>query len=113
MRRDAEEFEMSRPGLKKEAGSRMQSVIWKMTFARERQAPPVLATAVIAAVVVLSALTLPIIRLAELTNYLVLSVFMIANLALVRIKLRDPEPIACEPYDRWSLGAGYRRSGQQ
>ncbi|MGI9487802.1 MAG: APC family permease [Geminicoccaceae bacterium] len=54
---------------------------------------PVLATAVIAALVVLLALTLPILRLAELTSYLVLTVFTIVNLALVRIKLRDPKPL--------------------
>ena len=45
-------------------------------------------------------LTLPIIRLAEMTSYLVLTVFTIVNLALVRIKLRDPAPTA----DHFSVG---------
>ncbi len=53
---------------------------------------PIIATFAVAAVVVLLALTLPIVRLAEMTSYLVLTVFTVVNLALVRIKLRDPMP---------------------
>ena len=53
---------------------------------------PVIATTAVAAVVVVLALTLPIVRLAEATSYLVLAVFTVVNLALMRIKLRDPAP---------------------
>lgn len=53
---------------------------------------PVVATAAVAIVVMLLALTLPIVRLAALTSYLVLIVFTFVNLALIRIKLRDPMP---------------------
>ena len=55
---------------------------------------PIIATATIAAAVILLALTLPILRLAEMTSYLVLTVFTIVNLALVRIKLRDTTPMS-------------------
>ena len=47
---------------------------------------PIIATFAVAAAVILLALTLPIVRLAEMTSYLVLTV---VNLALIRIKLRD------------------------
>lgn len=62
---------------------------------------PVLATAVVAAIVIVLALTLPIVRLAEMTSYLVLTVFTIVNLALVKIKLRDPKPT---PGDHMTVG---------
>ena len=61
---------------------------------------PIIATFAVATAVILLALTLPIIRLAEMTSYLVLTVFTVVNLALVRIKLRDPAPTA----DRFSVG---------
>ena len=53
---------------------------------------PIIATFAVAAVVILLALSLPIVRLAEMTSYLVLTVFTVVNLALIRIKLRDPAP---------------------
>ncbi|MGI9416882.1 MAG: APC family permease [Geminicoccaceae bacterium] len=61
---------------------------------------PIIATSVVAVAVILLALTLPIIQLAEMTSYLVLTVFTIVNFALVRIKLRDPAP----PSDHFSVG---------
>ncbi len=61
---------------------------------------PIVATVAIASVVVLLALTLPIVRLAEATSYLVLTVFAVVNLALVRIKLRDKAP----PRGRFTVG---------
>ena len=53
---------------------------------------PIIATFAVAAAVILLALTLPIVRLAEMTSYLVLAVFTVVNLSLIRIKLRDPAP---------------------
>ncbi len=53
---------------------------------------PIIATFAVAIAVTLLALTLPIVRLAEMTSYLVLTVFTVVNVALVRIKLRDPAP---------------------
>ena len=53
---------------------------------------PIIATIAVAAAVILLAFTLPIVRLAEMTSYLVLTVFTVVNLALIRIKLRDPTP---------------------
>ncbi len=57
---------------------------------------PVLATGVVAVAVIILALTLPIVRLAETTSYLVLTVFTIVNLALLRIKISDPKPVSGE-----------------
>ena len=61
---------------------------------------PVIATVTVGTAIVILALSLPIVRLAELTSYLVLCVFTIVNLALLRIKLRDPKPAA----DHLSVG---------
>ncbi len=57
---------------------------------------PILATVVVAVAVIILALTLPIVRLAETTSYLVLMVFSVVNLALVQIKLRHPRPVSGE-----------------
>ena len=61
---------------------------------------PVIATSAVAIAVILLALTLPIVQLAEMTSYLVLTVFTIVNLALIRIKMRDPHPAS----DHLSVG---------
>ena len=61
---------------------------------------PIIATFAVAAVVILLALTLPIVRLAEMTSYLVLTVFTVVNVALIRIKLRDPAPTS----DHFTVG---------
>lgn len=66
-----------------------------------RTRTPILATALIGAVVLTFALALPLIRLAEVTAILVLAVFVVCNLALIRIKRRDPLPPGARAYPTW------------
>jgi APA family basic amino acid/polyamine antiporter len=51
---------------------------------------PLRATAIVSAIVLAFALWLPLIQLAEITSFLMLFVFTIVNLALWRVKRRDP-----------------------
>jgi amino acid transporter len=53
---------------------------------------PLLATAVAVAVVLALALLLPLEQLADLTSRFTLIMFALINLALIRIKRREPEP---------------------
>lgn len=53
---------------------------------------PLLATAIVAGVILVFALWLPLVRLAEITSYLMLAIFALVNLALWRVKQRDPPP---------------------
>lgn len=57
-----------------------------------RTATPLLATALATAVVVVLALAVPLVTLAEATSLLTLVVFALVNLALLRIKRRGPGP---------------------
>jgi amino acid transporter len=59
-------------------------------YVSPRTRTPLLATAVVCATILLLALVLPIVALAKLTSFVILSVFCLVNLALVRIKLRAP-----------------------
>ncbi len=52
---------------------------------------PVLATVLVGAIVIAMALTLPLATLAEVTSAVLLSVFVIVNLALISLKRRVPE----------------------
>jgi len=53
---------------------------------------PLLATTIVAALILVFALLLPLILLAEITSFLMLFIFALVNLALLRIKRRDPTP---------------------
>ena len=57
-----------------------------------RTRTPVIATAVVTLVVVALAAIAPIETLAQVTSLIVLTIFTLANLALFRIKRRDPRP---------------------
>lgn len=50
---------------------------------------PLIATAIVAALILLFALVLPIEQLAELTSQIVLIVFILVNLALIKLKLQN------------------------
>lgn len=57
-----------------------------------RTRTPILATAIVAGLILIFALWLPIVSLAEITSFLMLFVFATVNLALWRIKRRGPPP---------------------
>lgn len=66
---------------------------WLRGFARVHpgRGTPLRATALIGAGVVAAALTLPVATLAETTSAVILTVFLLVNVALIRIKRRTPE----------------------
>lgn len=66
---------------------------WLAPFARVHpgRGTPLRATALIGAGVVGAALTLPVATLAETTSAVILTVFLLVNVALIRIKRRTPE----------------------
>ncbi|MBE1282675.1 MAG: amino acid permease [Rhodobacteraceae bacterium] len=59
--------------------------------AHPRFGTPLLATMLIGAAVILCALFVPVAQLAELTSSILLSVFVLVNLALILVKRRAPE----------------------
>jgi APA family basic amino acid/polyamine antiporter len=71
-----------------------------------RTRTPTNATLVVGAVVLAFAVALPLIRLAEVTAILVLAIFVACNLALIRIKRRDPAPEGTRTYPLWVPVAG-------
>jgi len=82
-------------------------------FARvhPRTRTPVIATATITLLVLVLALWLPLITLAQATSFIVLIVFSVVNLALVRIKRREPLPPGVRPVPAWVPLAGFVTSG--
>jgi amino acid transporter len=71
-----------------------------------RRRTPVFATALAVAVSLVFALALPIAPLARLTAGITLAVFALANLALVRIQIRDPRPAGVPRIPTWVPAAG-------
>jgi basic amino acid/polyamine antiporter, APA family len=47
------------------------------------------------------ALALPLVTLAKLTSFIVLTVFVLVNLSLIRIKRRAPAPAGVTRYPPW------------
>lgn len=66
-----------------------------------RTGTPVIATVAAASGVLLFALALPLATLAKATSTIVLVVFALVNLALIRIKRRDPAPAGARVYAGW------------
>lgn len=66
-----------------------------------RTGTPVVATVAAAAGVLIFALTLPLATLAKATSTIVLVVFTLVNMALIRIKRRDPAPAGARVYAGW------------
>lgn len=63
-----------------------------------RTRTPLLATSVITLLIIVMALWLPLLTLAQITSFITLLVFTLVNLALVRIKLREPEVAGIRTY---------------
>ena len=68
---------------------------------------PLLATALITAGVLVLALWLPLVTLAKVTSFITLIVFSLINLALLRIKYRDPRLAGRHIYPIWIPWAGF------
>jgi APA family basic amino acid/polyamine antiporter len=66
-----------------------------------RTGTPVVATVAAAAGVLIFALALPLATLAKATSTIVLVVFTLVNIALIRIKHRDPAPAGARVYAGW------------
>ena len=75
-----------------------------------RTRTPVNATIVVAILIMIFCLLLPLVSLAELTSYLVLTVFSLVNLSLIKIKRRDPTPAGVRTYPAWLPKLGFATS---
>ena len=68
---------------------------------------PVNSTVLTVALMLFFALMLQMVELAELTSYLVLTVFTLVNLALIKIKQRNPEPKEVRVFPIWLPRLGF------
>jgi len=68
---------------------------------------PLNSTILTVALMILFALTLPMVTLAELTSYFVLMVFALVNLALIRIKQSHARPESVRVYSVWLPRLGF------
>jgi len=68
---------------------------------------PLLSTAVATAIVLALALWLPLVTLAKITSFIIMTVFALINLSLVRIKRRQPRPEGIRIYPVWIPIAGF------
>ncbi len=62
---------------------------------------PIVATSLVTAVAIAFALWLPIVVLANITSTLILLVFTLVNIALIRVKLKDPHPENIKTVGLW------------
>jgi len=62
---------------------------------------PLLATSLVTLTVLVLALWLPLVTLAKTTSFVTLVAFSAINLALLRIKRRDPHPAGLRIYPVW------------
>ena len=75
-----------------------------------RTGTPVTATLAVGAAILLLALLFPLVRLAEFTSYVTLAMFMLVNVALLRIRKR-PAPPGVRVYPAWVPVAGFIGAG--
>jgi amino acid transporter len=71
---------------------------------------PLLATALVTLAVLVLGLWLPLVTLAKATSFITLVAFSLINLALLRIKRRDPHPTGMRIYPVWIPWAGFLSS---
>jgi amino acid transporter len=72
-----------------------------------RTRTPHLATLLVTGTILVLALGFPLEALARFTSFVILVVFALINLALVRIKRRDPQPAGVRTYPAWVAWAGF------
>jgi amino acid transporter len=80
-------------------------------FVHPRTRTPVFATGVIGVAVLVLALFVPLINLAETTSIILMIVFVSCNIALIRIKQRAPAPFGRRIYPMWVPVCGALISG--
>jgi amino acid transporter len=68
---------------------------------------PLFSTLMITAAILVLALWLPLVTLAEITSLITLLVFSLVNLSLWRIKRRDPRPLGISVFPLWLPVAGF------
>ena len=68
---------------------------------------PLPATVTVAVIILIFALWLPLVRLAEITSFVMLLMFALVNLALWRVKWRDPTPPDAFVIPGWMPIAGF------
>jgi len=67
---------------------------------------PHIATMLVTIAILAFALWLPLLTLAKITSFITLLIFSLVNLALIRVKLRDPRPDGIMLYPMWIPAAG-------
>lgn len=67
----------------------------------EKTRTPVNATIVVSTVILILALLFPIENLARTTSFIVLLLFVLVNIALIRLKKIDPAPVGVKVYTIW------------
>ena len=78
-----------------------------LTYVSVKTQTPVLSTLVVVALILFFALLLPLVQLAELTSYLILTVFVLVNLALLKIKKSLPQPEGVRVFTPWIPRLGF------
>lgn len=86
--------------------ARMSDIPAVFGYVHPRTRTPIVATGAIGAAVLVLALLVPLIRLAETTAIILMAVFVICNVALIRIKGRDPAPSGVRAYPLWVPAGG-------
>ncbi len=72
-----------------------------------RTQTPALATVLIGLTVLILALSVPLLRLAEITSFITLFIFAAMHVALLRLKRLEPEPAGAMLFPRWIPVAGF------
>jgi APA family basic amino acid/polyamine antiporter len=72
-----------------------------------RTRTPLVATAFSTVLAALLAATLPLETLAQATSFVTLVTFAVANLALLRVKRRDPRPVGVRVFPLWIPAVGF------
>ena len=73
----------------------------RFSIVNNKTRTPVLATAVAAVTVLAFALWLPVGTLAQITSLIILLVFAVMHLALIRLKMLEPQPDAVSVIPLW------------
>ena len=77
-----------------------------LSVVHPRTRTPLIATVVVTGTVMALALWFPLITLAEGTSFLILTVFTLVNVALLRLKLREPRVVGVTPCPLWVPATG-------